>query len=62
MKNTAIPERLGRYPASSFYYHHARLIEILHCIHAIAAPSGSGILDDRVRAVAGPTDPRGRRV
>ena len=47
-------ERLGRYPASSFYYHHARLIEILHCIHAIAALlSDPGILDDRVRAVAG---------
>jgi len=33
---------------------HARLIEILHCIHAIAALlSDPGILDDRVRAVAG---------
>jgi len=46
-------ERLGRYPASSFYYHHARLIEILHCIQSIAdIVSDPVILDDHVRAVA----------
>ena len=28
-------ERLGRYPSSSFHYHYARLIEILHCIDMI---------------------------
>ena len=28
-------EALGRYPSSSFHYHHARLIEILHCIDMI---------------------------
>jgi NAD-reducing hydrogenase large subunit len=53
-------DRLGRYPASSFYYHHARLIEILHCIHSIAENlSDPGILDDRVRAVAEPNRPEG---
>jgi NAD-reducing hydrogenase large subunit len=46
-------DRLGRYPASSFYYHHARLIEILHCTHSIAEIlSDPRILDDHVRAVA----------
>ena len=25
-------ERLGRYPSSSFHYHYARLVEILHCV------------------------------
>jgi NAD-reducing hydrogenase large subunit len=47
-------EKLGRYPSSSFYYHHARLIEMLHCIHAIKALlSDPEILNDRVRVVAG---------
>ncbi len=53
-------ERLGRYPASSFYYHHARLLEILDCIHSIAANlSDPGILDRRVRAVAQPNRAEG---
>ncbi|MGD1012484.1 MAG: Ni/Fe hydrogenase subunit alpha [Acidimicrobiales bacterium] len=47
-------EKLGRYPSSSFYYHHARLIEMLHCVHSIKALlSDPEILNDRVRAVAG---------
>jgi NAD-reducing hydrogenase large subunit len=28
--------RLGRYPSSSFHYHYARLVEILHCIETIS--------------------------
>ncbi len=53
-------DRLGRYPASSFYYHHARLIEILHCIHSIKQLlSDPGFHDDRVRAVAEPNRSEG---
>jgi NAD-reducing hydrogenase large subunit len=53
-------EHLGRYPSSSFYYHHARLIESLHCIHEIQAIlSDPEILDDRVRAVAEPNRSEG---
>jgi len=47
--------RLGRLPASSFYYHHARLIEILHCVQQIAdIVSDPGILGEQVRAVGEP--------
>ncbi|HTX00763.1 MAG TPA: Ni/Fe hydrogenase subunit alpha [Acidimicrobiales bacterium] len=46
-------ERLGRYPSSSFHYHYARLIEIIHGIdaieHILSAPD---ILDTHVRARA----------
>jgi NAD-reducing hydrogenase large subunit len=53
-------ERLGRYPSSSFYYHHARLIEILDAISSIALNlSDPEILDDRVRAVAEPNRSEG---
>ena len=46
-------ERLGRYPSSSFHYHYARLIEILHCIDMIEEIlSESDILDPHVRAKA----------
>jgi NAD-reducing hydrogenase large subunit len=44
---------LGRYPSSSFHYHYARLIEILHCIDMIEEIlSESDILDPHVRAKA----------
>ncbi len=46
-------ERLGRYPSSSFHYHYARLVEIVHGIdaieHILCAPD---ILDHHVRAEA----------
>jgi NAD-reducing hydrogenase large subunit len=46
-------ERLGRYPSSSFHYHYARLIEIVHCIdvidHILSRPD---VLDPHVRARA----------
>jgi NAD-reducing hydrogenase large subunit len=46
-------QRLGRYPSSSFHYHYARLIEIIHCVDAIErlldAPD---ILDEHVLARA----------
>ncbi|MFI5040231.1 MAG: Ni/Fe hydrogenase subunit alpha [Acidimicrobiales bacterium] len=46
--------RLGRYPSSSFHYHHARLIEILNAITMIGVILGApDILDPRVRATAG---------
>jgi NAD-reducing hydrogenase large subunit len=46
-------ERLGRYPSSSFHYHHARLIEILHCIDTIQSLLDSpDILDHHVLARA----------
>ena len=46
-------ERLGRYPASSFHYHYARLLEILHGIDMIGTIlTEPGILDTHVRAVA----------
>jgi NAD-reducing hydrogenase large subunit len=50
---TEYRERLGRYPSSSFHYHYARLIEVVHGIdaieHILAAPD---ILDTHVRAHA----------
>jgi NAD-reducing hydrogenase large subunit len=53
-------ERLGRYPSSSFYYHHARLLEILDAITSIKENlSHPEILDDRVRAVAEPNRSEG---
>jgi NAD-reducing hydrogenase large subunit len=46
-------ERLGRYPSSSFHYHYARLIEILHCIMTIRRLlEDPDILDRRVKADA----------
>jgi NAD-reducing hydrogenase large subunit len=46
-------ERLGRYPSSSFHYHYARLIEIVHCIDVIdEILSRPDILDPHVRARA----------
>ena len=46
-------QRLGRYPSSSFHYHYARLVEIVHCIDAIAALLESpDILDEHVLARA----------
>ena len=46
-------QRLGRYPTSSFHYHYARLVEILHCIDAIAVLLDSpDILDQNVLARA----------
>jgi NAD-reducing hydrogenase large subunit len=45
--------RLGRYPSSSFHYHYARLIEVVHCIDMIEdILSDPGILDTHVRAQA----------
>ncbi len=45
--------RLGRFPSSSFHYHWARLIELLHCIDTIGAVlSEPAILDEDVRARA----------
>jgi NAD-reducing hydrogenase large subunit len=46
-------ERLGRYPSSSFHYHYARLIEIVHCIDMIdEILSEPDILNPHVRARA----------
>jgi NAD-reducing hydrogenase large subunit len=46
--------RLGRVANSSFHYHHARLIEILHGIERLAALLGDPeILSPRVRSQAG---------
>jgi NAD-reducing hydrogenase large subunit len=46
-------DRLGRYPSSSFHYHYARLIEIVHCIDVIdEILSRPDILDPHVRARA----------
>jgi len=45
--------RLGRYPNSSFYYHWARLIEVVHCIDMIdELLSEPDILGEDVRAHA----------
>ncbi|HET9060035.1 MAG TPA: Ni/Fe hydrogenase subunit alpha [Acidimicrobiales bacterium] len=45
--------RLGRYPNSSFHYHWARLIEIVHCIDMVEELlSGPDILGTDVRARA----------
>jgi NAD-reducing hydrogenase large subunit len=47
-------QRLGRVPASSFHYHHARLIEILYGIERLEALlRGPEILSPRVRSEAG---------
>ena len=54
--------RLGRYPSSSFQYHWARLIEILHCIDMLEdLLSDPGILGKDVRAARFDKPPRGRR-
>ena len=46
--------RLGRTPASSFHYHHARLIEILSCLERLEALLGDpDICSPRVRSTAG---------
>ena len=46
-------QRLGRYPSSSFHYHYARLIEILHGVTMIGQVlRDPDILDRRVRASA----------
>lgn len=45
----------GRTPASSFHYHHARLIEILHCVERMEELlNDSEILSTHVRAEAKP--------
>ncbi len=45
--------RLGRYPSSSFHYHYARLIEVVHCIDMIEEILLSPeVLDHHVRAMA----------
>jgi NAD-reducing hydrogenase large subunit len=45
--------RLGRYPSSSFHYHYARLLEILHCVATIRRLlEEPDILDRRVKADA----------
>ena len=45
---------------SSFYYHYARLIEIVHCIEAIERLlNDPGILNKRVRAMAAPNNAEG---
>ena len=55
-------ERLGRYPSSSFHYHYARLIEILHCIDMIdEILSDPDILNPHVRARGAGQPLRGRR-
>jgi NAD-reducing hydrogenase large subunit len=46
-------DRLGRHPSSSFHYHYARLIEVVHCIEMIRRLlESSDILERRVRAEA----------
>ncbi len=50
----AFRARLGPIPVSSFHYHHARLIDTLHCLEKLEALlRGPDILSPRVRAVAG---------
>jgi len=50
----AFRARLGRVPASSFHYHQARLIDLLHCVEKLEELlRGPDILDTRVRAHAG---------
>ncbi len=47
-------ERLGRYPSSSFHYHWARLIEVLHALTMIGRIlAGPDVLAPDVRATAG---------
>jgi NAD-reducing hydrogenase large subunit len=46
--------RLGRIPTGSFQYHHARLIDLLHCLEKLdALLRDDTVLDRRVRATAG---------
>jgi NAD-reducing hydrogenase large subunit len=46
-------DRLGRYPASAFHYHEARLLEILHCVTMVdAILSDPTVLDRHVRSQA----------
>jgi NAD-reducing hydrogenase large subunit len=50
----AFRARLGRVPASSFHYHQARLIDLLHCVEKLEELlRGPDILDTRVRSHAG---------
>ena len=50
----AFRDRLGPIPTSSFHYHHARLIDTLHCLEKLETLlRGPDILAPRVRAVAG---------
>ena len=47
-------ERLGRVPSSSFHYHYARLIDMLHAIERIEQLlRDPGILSPRVRSTGG---------
>lgn len=42
---------IGRYPANSFQYHYARLVELVHCVEAIGLIlQREDALDDRVSA------------
>jgi NAD-reducing hydrogenase large subunit len=51
---TAFRARLGRIPTSSFHYHQARLIDVLHCLEKLEQLlRGHDILSPRVRAHAG---------
>jgi len=50
----AFRARLGRVPTSSFHYHQARLIDVLHCLEKLSALLRSpDILSPHVRAHAG---------
>jgi NAD-reducing hydrogenase large subunit len=50
----AFRARLGRYPSSSFHYHHARLIDTLHAVEKLQALlRGDDILSPRVRSRGG---------
>jgi NAD-reducing hydrogenase large subunit len=50
----AFRARVGRTPSSSFHYHYARLIDILHCIEKIEQLlNGPDILSHHVRSIAG---------
>jgi NAD-reducing hydrogenase large subunit len=50
----AFRARVGRIASSSFHYHYARLIDILHCIERIEQLlRGPDILSPRVRSTAG---------
>lgn len=52
--------RLGRYPNSSFHYHWARLIEIVHCIDMVEELlADPAILGEDVRARAAVNRPEG---
>ena len=50
----AFRDRLGRTPTSSFHYHHARLIELLHCLEKLEnLLRKPDIISPHVRAHAG---------